>query len=141
MTAWTTPVAVTTTDTLTAAKWNTEVVDNTTHVKELANLALLSLDNTTGEIQGDHTTQQLYFQAGTVVFTAIAGGREVAFPTPFPVGLLSVVVCGDPSGTGVFYIKEDDSNSTEMVIRVYDLETGAEMTSGSWRVQYIAIGW
>lgn len=141
MTAWTTPVAVTTTDTLTAAKWNTEVVDNPTHLKELVDTALLSLDNTGGEIQGNHTSEQLYFQAGTFTFTAASGGKDVNFPTAFSTGLLTVVVSGDPSGTGVFYTDEANCDYQRMRLRVYDLETGAEITSGTWRAQYIAIGW
>lgn len=88
-------------------------------------------------------TTKMLIQGGNVVVTTNASGdASFNFPTPFPTGLLTVILTpGDIGVGGSFAVNfVTGTNATSVAFRVY---TGypSVLATASSRVNWIAIGW
>jgi len=78
---------------------------------------------------------QFYLQAGSSIVTLALGGAIITFPTAFPNGLVSVVVC-QGAATQTYQYAFLTSNATASQFDVHTIATA----SGTCRINWIAIG-
>lgn len=76
---------------------------------------------------------QFYMQSGSTVGAFSSGALSVSFPTAFPTGVLSIIVCnGDDAGGGSMSVSQANTSTSGFRAQ----KTG----DGTFRVNWIAIG-
>lgn len=106
-----------------------------------AALARPTLLNYSGVLNGTApavATTQFSIQAGTAI---VNGSGTITFTTPFPNGLVSVVVsCND--NTPADMLKTSSETKTSFGVQAWKLNAGAwDPSTGNVRISFVAVGW
>lgn len=142
MTAWTTPTHVSAGE-ADSGKFNTETVDNLLYLKDAS--PIVRPDDMFFGTAAANPVVGPIIQGGSVVDTTSVGGRIlVQYPTAFPTGVISIVVCNGndaAGGSNIVAVDYDDSDSLTGFYATWRDDAGALVTGVSRRVNWIAIGW
>ena len=83
---------------------------------------------------------QVQMQTGSAVITAAAGATTITFPQAFPNGCAIVLVCsGDDDSGNTVNLHNASTTTSGFAVKIY--AAAVQVTTGNFRVNYIAIGW
>lgn len=132
---WTPPKTWTFGEVLTAADLNTYNRDNIDHLPRMLAASAVAFGNNPPDVGS------LDMQAGSAVITFTGGVGTLVWPTPWPQGLLMVLLGNGDGGVGGNVMFEAFVYGlVSMQVRAVDTVAGV-LASGTLRVNWLAIGW